>query len=330
MGMKPNELRDSLKGIVHLVMTPFNDKNEVDVPALKGYLEKQVEMFKGEDVVFLIGGSTAEFYAMTDEEFKVCAKTCVEAVDGKFPTIVGTGRGGTDYTLEVSKFAQDIGADGAMVVNPYYHAPTIDGLYRHYEILGNELDIGIVIYNNPSTSSVWIDPASMVKMSKIPNVVGLKENIGCIKTLYRINKLIDPKDMAVFTGIGHDMYQYASLFGCKGFVSELLHFAPEIGFEIYKSGQEKDFIKMQALCEKVDPFFEMFGKCPSRRPGIPSTSSFMNIGAGTPFYQSIIKTAMDLVGLPGGKVREPMENLTSEEVDEMREILINIGCKVVK
>lgn len=329
MGMKPNELRDSLKGVIHLVMTPFNDKNELDEAALASCLKKEVQMYKGQDLVFLAGGSTAEFYAMNDVEFKRYAKTCVEAIGGKFPVVVAAGRGGTSYSLELSKYVQDVGGDGVMVVNPYYHPATKEGIYRHLETIANNLDIGVVLYNNPATSSMWVDIELMKKVSKIKNVVGLKENIGDIKTLYRMYRTIDPQDMAVFTGVGHEMYQYAALFGMKGFVTELANFAPEEAFNIYKAAMKKDFGKVQELCEKVDPIYAFIGEVASRRSPIPSTSSFGIVGAGAPYYQSVIKTAMELVGLPGGKVREPMENLAAAEKDELRQIMLKIGLNVV-
>jgi 4-hydroxy-tetrahydrodipicolinate synthase len=329
MGMKPDELRANLKGIIHLVMTPFNKWDELDEGALRTQLRYAVNQFRGEEVVFLAGGSTAEFYAMNDEECKRYSKIVVEEAGGKFPVVIGTGRGGTKYTLEMSRYAQEVGADGVMVVNPFYHATTVDGLYRHFKTLGEELDIGVVIYNNPVTSSMWIPPTLMAKISKVPNVVGDKDNIGSITALYRMYKTVDPRDMSVFTGLGCDMYQYAALFGCPGYVTELTNYAPQLAVEIYRAGKKRDFETLVALNEKVDPFIKFIGTCASRRPGIPTTTSPLVVGGGVPFYQSVCKVAMDLVGLPGGKVREPMENLNEEERAELKEILIGMGSKVI-
>ena len=329
MSMKPQELRENLKGVIHLVMTPFNERDELDEDALRVQLRYAVDRFKGEEVVFLAGGSTAEFYAMNDEECRRYTKIVVEESSGKFPVIVGTGRGGTKYTLEMSKYAEEVGADGVMVVNPFYHATTADGLYRHFKILGEALNIGVVIYNNPVTSSMWIPPALMAKISKIDNVVGNKDNIGSITALYRMYKSVDPKDMTVFTGLGCDMYQYAALFGCPAYVTELTNYAPDLAIEIFKAGKGRDFDTLVALNEKVDPFIKFISDCASKRPSIPTTASPLVVGAGVPFYQSVCKAAMDLVGLPGGKVREPMENLNEAERAELKQILIGMGSKVV-
>jgi 4-hydroxy-tetrahydrodipicolinate synthase len=328
MGMKPQELRENLKGVIHLVMTPFNERDELDEGALRTQLRYAVNTYKGEEVVFLAGGSTAEFYAMNDEECKQYTKIIVEEVGGKFPVVVGTGRGGTKYTLEMSKYAQEVGADGVLVVNPFYHPVTADGVYRHFKILAEALDIGVVIYNNPVTSSMWIPPALMAKISKIPNVVGDKDNTGSITALYRMYKTIDPQDMIVFTGLGNDMYQYAALFGCPAYVTELGCYAPNLAIELYKAGKKRDFEAMVAINEKVDPYIKFIGTCVARRSSIPTTTSPLVVIAGLPIYQSVCKVAMELVGLPGGKVREPMENLTEEERAELKRILTEMGCKV--
>jgi 4-hydroxy-tetrahydrodipicolinate synthase len=329
MGMKPQELLANLKGILHLVMTPFNEKDELDEGALRTQLRWAVNEFQGEEVVFLAGGSTAEFYAMNDEECKRYIQIVAAEVGGKFPVVMGTGRAGTKYTVEMSLYAQAAGVDGVMVVNPFYHATTADGIYRHFKMLGDQLEIGIVIYNNPVTSSLWIPPALMAKISKIPNVVGDKDNITSITALYRMFKTIDPKDMSVFTGLGCDMYQYAALFGCPGYVTEMTNYAPHLAIEMYHAGKKRDFETLVALNEKADPFIKFIGTCASRRAGIPTTTSPLVVGAGVPVYQSICKVAMDLVGLPGGKVREPMENLTEEERAELKQILIGMGSKVI-
>jgi 4-hydroxy-tetrahydrodipicolinate synthase len=323
MGMKPNELRENLKGVMHLIMTPFNEKDELDETALRTQLRYAVNQFKGEEVVFMAGASTGEFYAMSDDECKRYTKIVVEEVSGKFPVVAGTGRAGTHYALEMSKYAQEVGADGVLVVNPYYHASTVDGIYRHYKTLGEELDIGVIVYNNPITSSMWIPPELMARISKIPNVVGDKDNTASITALYRMHKTIEPRDMSVFTGFC-EFYQYAALFGCPAFVTEITNCAPHLAIEMYKAGKRRDFETLVTLYEKMDPFYQFISDCASRRPAIPTTTSPLVIGTWQPIYQSVCKVAMELIGLPGGKVREPMENLNEAEREELRQILIRM------
>jgi 4-hydroxy-tetrahydrodipicolinate synthase len=329
MRMKPDELRENLRGVMHLVMTPFNENDELDETALRSQLRYAVNQFKGEEAVFMAGGSTAEFYAMSDEECKRYIKIVVEEVGGKFPIIVGTGRAGTKYTLEMSQYAQAVGADGVLVVTPYYMATTANGLYRHFKILGDELDIGVVIYNNPVTASMWIPPTLMAKISKIKNVVGDKENTSSITALYRMYQTVDPMDMSVFPGLGIDMYPYAALFGCPGYVTEISNFIPHLTTEIFKAGKIRDFGTLVALYQKVDPYIRFINACAAKRSPIPTTTSPLVVGIGVPFYQSVCKVAMELIGLPGGKVREPMENLNEEERQGLKQILIGMGAEVI-
>lgn len=99
-------------------------------------------------MVFLALGTTGEFYAMSEEENKKVIDVVTQEVNGKFPVMIGTGRAGTRNTIEISKYAQEAGADGLLVIPPYYTMPTTDGVIRHFESVAESVDIGITIYNN--------------------------------------------------------------------------------------------------------------------------------------------------------------------------------------
>jgi 4-hydroxy-tetrahydrodipicolinate synthase len=108
--MKPEELLKKTKGVVHLVMTHFDQDDRLDEKALRKSLQFVIKALEGEDAVFLVTGSTAEFYAMSDEENRRVIRTAVEEVNGRFPVIAGTGRPGTKLTIEMSQIAQETGA----------------------------------------------------------------------------------------------------------------------------------------------------------------------------------------------------------------------------
>ena len=128
MAMNPQELKSKIRGPVHLSMTPFNENEELDEKALRQCVRHVAERLAGEQAVFLVNGSTGEFFSMNDEECKLTAQAVVEEVDGRFPVIIGTARAGTRYTIEMSQHAQEVGADGVMVVSPYYHLTSSDEL----------------------------------------------------------------------------------------------------------------------------------------------------------------------------------------------------------
>jgi len=325
MPMSPKELKGKMKGVLHLVMTPFGKNEELDEKALREGIRYVADKLKGEDAVFIPTGSTGEFYAMTDEECKKVAQIVVEEVNGEFPVIVGTARAGTKPTIEMSKYAQDVGADGVMIVLPYYHLATKEGIYRHYKKIADSLDIGIMIYNNPVTSKMWIPPDLMARLSKIENIIADKENTPSVGAYYWMQKAVDPEDMVIVCGLGQLVYQFEALYGCPGYVTELANYAPEIAVGFYKAAMQRDFNKLTELADKIAPYHEFIAKVAKKRGALPTVLSPHIAIADLPLYQSVCKEAMNLIGLPGGRVRDPMENLTVEEKDELRVVLKDIG-----
>ena len=325
MSMSPKELKERTKGVLHLVMTPFDENEELDEKALRKSVRYVLDKLKGEDAVFIPTGSTGEFYAMNDEECKKVAKIAVEEVNGEFPVMVGTARAGTKATLEMSKYAQDVGADGVMVVLPYYHLVTKEGIYRHYKRIAESIEIGIMVYNNPVVSKLWIPPDLMARLSKIENIVADKENTANAVAYYWMQKAVDPKDMVIVCGLGQLMYPFEVLYGCPGYVTELANFVPDIAIGLYKAAMQKDFSKLTELIDKIAPYHQFISKIAQRRGTLLTALSPHIAIAELPLYQSVCKEAMNLIGLPGGKVRDPMENITAEEKQELRGILKELG-----
>lgn len=325
MALTPKELKDRMKGVLHLVMTPFDENEELDEKALREGVRWVVNKLKGEDAVFIPTGSTGEFYAMTDEECKKVAKIVVEEVNGEFPVVVGTGRAGTKPAIEMSQYAEKVGADGVMVVLPYYHLVTREGIYRHYKRIAESINIGIMVYNNPEVSKLYIDPELMAELSKIENIIADKENTPKAEGYYWMQKAVNPDDMVILCGLGQLMYPFEALFGCPGYVTELANFAPDIAVGLYKAAIKRDFAKLTELADKIAPYHEFIGKVAKKRGVLPCILSPHITIDGLPFYQSVCKEAMNLIGLPGGKVRDPMENITNEEKDELKGILKDMG-----
>jgi 4-hydroxy-tetrahydrodipicolinate synthase len=325
MAMNPQELKDHIRGVIHLVMTHFNNKDELDLESLRISVRHVKDKLKGEDAVFLVTGSTAEFYAMSDEENRQVIRTVVEEVGGTFPVIAGTGRGGTKLTVEMSRYAQEAGADGLLVINPYYHLVTEEGLYRHYREVAESVNIGIMIYNNPVTSKLWIPPNLMARLSKIDNIVADKENTASAGAYFWMRRAVDTKDIIIVCGVGQIMYTFEAVYGCPAFVTELANFAPDIAVDLYRTGSSGKFEELAKLGNRIAPYHAFMTKCALKRGSIPTVLSPAVSINELPFYQSVTKQAMSLVGLPGGKVREPMENITAEEREELKSVLKEIG-----
>jgi len=325
MGRNLKELKDKIKGVVHLVMTPFDEAGQLDRNALKTCVNKVAERLEGEDAVFITTASTGEFYAMSDEECKEVIQITVEEVAGRFPVFAGTGRSGTRRTIELSQYAQEVGADGVMVLNPYYQPVTEEGLYRHFKTLAENIDIGIMIYNNPAMTKLWIAPHLMARLSKIDNIIADKETISDAAAYYWMQRAVDPDDMVILCGIGQLVYPFFAVFHCPGFVTELTNFAPEIALGFYKAAMRRDFDGLVELADRLAPYYEFRAEILKKRSRVPSILSPLLATNDFVLAHSVIKEAMNLTGLPGGTVREPLEKLTAGEKEQLRKVLQQIG-----
>ncbi|HHV63382.1 MAG TPA: dihydrodipicolinate synthase family protein [Firmicutes bacterium] len=324
--MRPAELRAKIKGVINIMPTPFNADGSLDKEGLRKNARFLVERFRGEDAVIVTTGSTSEFYAMSDEECKTVARIVVEEVNHELPVIVGSARAGTEPTIEMSKYAQEIGADGVMIVLPYYHIPSREGLYRHYKRIAESIDIGIMIYDNPFTSKLWIDPDLMQKLSKIDNIIACKENTTDMGQFYSMLKKVSPEDMIIVTGLSELYYSFLWIWGCRGFISSTIsNFSPELALNVYKAGAAGDIKKLRESVDRLMPFNELMAKIGKRRGPLPTILSPATTPVEHPIYIALTKQAMNLVGLAGGYPRDPMDRLTEEEVDELKVALKEMG-----
>jgi len=326
--MTPQQLKSAIKGVIHLVMTPFDKKEELDEKALRRTVRDAVTALRGEDAVLLTIGSTGEFYAMNDEENRRVAEIVVEAAQGEMPVIVGTARAGTKATIEMSRHAQAVGADGVMIVPPYYHMVTREGLYRHYRAVAESLDIGIMIYNNAITSKLYVDPALLARLSKIDNIVACKENVWNIMAFHAAVKAVDPKDMVIICGVGQMMYKFEAPYRCPGYVTELANFVPHVAIGLYKACRALAYPEIEKWSDVIAPYAAFVGHVAAKRGALPTVLSPAITVTDQPFYQGVCKAAMELIGKPVGKVREPMENLTGPEKRELLGIIRKMGAPI--
>jgi 4-hydroxy-tetrahydrodipicolinate synthase len=318
-----NELKEKLKGVSIVQITPFNDDESLDLEGLKKNTSWLVNQVKGKDFIITPLGSTGEFYAMSFEEWKSALKAVVEEANGQAIVMAGAASSGTRETIKMCQYAQSVGANGAQVVLPYYHVPSEEGMFLHYKKIAESVDpdFGIIVYNNPGVSGSWIKPVLMKKLSKIPNIIAVKENTLEITQIYADQKEIDEDDMNILIGRGEIVYSYAQIFNCKGFVSSTANFAPNLSYSIYEAALQKDICKLAEAVKKISPFLD-FRKKVNANHG-PDTSA-SPVSSGDHMYLSVVKAAMDMVGLRGGNVRLPMVNMNNDEKEELRSILKNM------
>ncbi|MBU0519017.1 4-hydroxy-tetrahydrodipicolinate synthase [bacterium] len=171
------------EGLFPALVTPFNDKNEVDTDVLHRLVMDL--MSKGVDG-FVPLGTTGESPALTNVERETIIKTCVETVSGRMPIIVGTGTNNTYTSIDRTQHAADLGAAGALVICPYYNKPTQDGLLRHFTMVADASPIPLVVYNIPGRTSVNLLPVTLEKLSHHEKIVGVKEASGNLDQMSEI------------------------------------------------------------------------------------------------------------------------------------------------
>lgn len=324
--MNPEEFKKRCKGIIPVQFCPYTESGELDIEGLKENTEFLVEFAEkgNRDIVIMTNGSTTEFYANSIEEQKKVIKTVVETVDGRVPVIAGVSHSGTRETVKMAKYVEMVGADCALVVPPYYHTPTVEALYRHYKQVADSIKIGVMVYNNPAVSGVLIDPALTQRLSKIENIVALKDNSPNAGDYAWKAALIDENDMVLLCGLGEMHYVGSAAYGLKykGFVTFIGNFAPSISYDVYEAANEGDFPRAMDALKKLLPINELVGRFMKARK---SPSIIPSILRGNYMYMSVGKACMDLTGLHGGPLRLPMETLTNEEKDELRNTLKRMG-----
>jgi len=165
-----------LSGCFTALITPLRD-GLVDEPALRALVERQIA---GGVSGLVPCGTTGEAPSLTSAEWDRVVATTIETAAGRVPILAGTGSNGTMTTIERTQRARALGADGALIVTPYYNKPTQDGLYRHFAAIAEAVDLPIVLYNVPGRTSVNLLPETVVRLAALPGIVGIKEASGSL------------------------------------------------------------------------------------------------------------------------------------------------------
>ena len=315
-------MREKIKAAVVVQATPLNRDGSLDLKGLRANTQFLVDKCAGKRLVLVPVGSTGEAYALSDAERLKAIETVVDCAAGKLPVVAGTASSGTDHTIELSKAAQKAGVDGVQVVLPYYHVPSEAGLVRHFLKLADALDIGVMIYNNPAVSKLWMAPHLMARCAQHPRIVADKENISDV-TLYKaVRDAVEPSGMSVLCGLGDLQFAYTAALGCPGFVTWTANLAPQLSLDLLDAADACDFRCVREIVARTGRLYEFAGVCARRRGHDPWILPGFASGH---IYVGILKAALEIVGLAGGPVREPGDNLTGEERAELRTLLQEIG-----
>lgn len=287
------------RGTYTVLITPFTaDGKSVDVPALKRLVNWQIE----QGIHGLIPlGSTGEFLSMTREERQLVTETCVKTAAGRVPVLIGTGAEWTDECVALSKEAQELGADGVMIIPPYYSSPTEAELFEHYRRVGEAISVPIMVYNNPATANVDLTPSIVARLSRIDNCRYIKESTLEVTRVRDIIELCGDR-MTVFAGIlGYESFWL----GAQGWVAVCSNLIPGMSARLFELvADEKDVDQALALYKKMLPIVKWVG---GHR------------------YVAASKDALAMMGLPVGAPRPPRLPLPAADAAALRVELDRLG-----
>lgn len=241
------------KGCGTAISTPFTE-NGINFEEFGKLIEFQIE--QGVDSI-IVCGTTGESSAMSEEEKKQTIKFAIDKVNKRIPVIAGTGGNNTKSVIELSKYAENLGADGLLIVTPYYNKTTQDGLIAHYNAIAKEVNLPIILYNVPSRTGVNILPQTCLELSKTDNIVAIKEASGNISQIAKIASLCKD-NLNIYSGNDDQIIPILSLGGI-GVISVLSNIEPKFTHEMvihYLNGNILDAKNSQLKClSLVDALF---------------------------------------------------------------------------
>ncbi|WP_277586298.1 4-hydroxy-tetrahydrodipicolinate synthase [Psychrobacillus antarcticus] len=281
--------------ILTAMVTPFDHNEEIDFPATRNLINFLIA--NGTEGL-VVSGTTGESPTLTEEEKVQLFKFTVEVVNGRVPVIAGTGSYNTKASIELTKRAADAGVDGIMLVVPYYNKPSQEGMYQHFQTIAAVTSLPIILYNIPGRSVVNMSVETVIRLSKIPNIVAIKEAGGNLDTMSEIISNT-PEDFSLYSGDDGLTIPVLSI-GGTGVISVASHI---IGNE------------MQAMINKFNSG-NVKEAAQDHRRLLPVMKALFAAPNPTP-----VKTALNLKGVPVGGVRLPMIPLNNEELSSLQEVL---------
>jgi 4-hydroxy-tetrahydrodipicolinate synthase len=236
-------------GAFTAIVTPFKG-GQVDEKAFKGLIRFGLD---GGVSGFVPCGTTGESPTLSHEEHNRVVEMTVKEVAGQVKIIAGTGSNSTEEAISLTKHAKKVGVDAALLVSPYYNKPTQEGLYRHFKAIAEAVDIPLVLYNIQGRTGVNIENSTMEKLSRLPNIVGVKEASGSILQMSEVIRLCGP-DFDVLSGDDQMTFPLMAL-GGKGVISVVTNIIPDKMSALVRHMLAGEIDKARAI------HFEIFELC---------------------------------------------------------------------
>jgi 4-hydroxy-tetrahydrodipicolinate synthase len=287
------------EGTYTALVTPFDKQGNLDEEGLRELIRFQLQ--EGIDGLVPVG-TTGECSTLSYEEHERVIEIVVEEAKGRVPVVAGTGSNSTREALMLTNFAREAGADGALLVVPYYNRPTQEGLYQHFKELAEKVDIPQILYNIPSRTGVNLLPQTVARLAEIKNIVGIKE-ASTVDQVSEIIELTRGKDFVVFSGNDNQTLPILAL-GGVGVISVASNVAPRLVSEMVRAFRKGKVEEARELHYRLSPLFKAL---------------FLETNPAP------VKAALEMMGLPAGPPRLPLVEISQQNREILRKVLIDLG-----
>jgi 4-hydroxy-tetrahydrodipicolinate synthase len=285
-------------GSIPALITPFAN-GKVDEAAFQKFVQWQID--QGSHAVVSCG-TTGESPTLSHEEDMRVTSLCVEVAGGKIPVIAGTGSNNTEEAIFLTRHAKEAGADGALVVTPYYNKPTQEGLYQHYKAIHDAVEIPIVIYNIPGRCIVDMSVETMARLAELPNIVGVKDATADLTRPAKTKAAIG-KDFAQLSGEDATVVPFLAQ-GGHGCISVTANVAPRLCADLHEAWQKGDFNVVERVNDRLMPLHQALFIESSPAP---------------------VKYAVSLLGLCENRIRLPLVAVAPETERHVRDAMVHAG-----
>lgn len=285
------------EGVLPAIITPFLRNPSIDLD--EDGLRDNIEFLVGQGVHGIVPcGSTGESATLSFEEHDRVIEITIDAVNGTVPVVAGTGSNNTAEAIRLTKVAQDLGADGVLVISPYYNKPNRSGLIKHYTKLA-DLDIPVIMYNVPGRTGQNLDPDLVAELAKHPGIVGIKEASGNISQISQIIEMTLDEDFQVISGDDNMTLPIMAL-GGSGVISVAANVEPAMMVKMYESFCDADLEMALDIHFALSPLFRAMFIDTNPIP---------------------VKKAVELREMAAGPVRLPLDELDAAKTAKLREVL---------
>lgn len=296
--MQLDDAKKRLRGSIAPIITPFKEDGSIDEATLKKLIDWHIE--SGTHGIS-VTGTTGEPGSLSLEERKRMIKLGSELVNGRVPFVPGTGSTNHEETLELTKVAQEAGADAALVIVPYYNKPSQHGLYQHFKAVADSVDIPIIIYNIPGRTAVNLEVKTLARLNRdCPNIIGVKESN---KDFEHVNRVLFEcgRDFLLYSGIELLCYPMLAI-GGAGYISATANIVPDKVAEVYDAWVAGNVERAQELHYELMPLNDVLFKDTNPAP---------------------LKAALGMMGKIHPQLRLPMALPTKELQSEIKQVLTN-------